>query len=454
MKFKLVEKFEEELEEDLLNEGIEDVKKYYPTIEDKDFERIIKLDPTTNIEKDKVGTYSKWLLNLYKNGKLSNEGHVTDLLNRFESEKNNLVNKDIMKYKSLEDVENMLNNDDSYKNKTHRQEVRQRQKDRRNVDLNKDAELVYEDSDWEVWVPKTYAASCRLGQETNWCTASTESDYYYNKYKDSYGGNYYININKHNPKEKYQFHFESEQFMDKNDYEIELSEFIKENPSLKKVYDPIVEKVIDELIETDQLNDNTDLSYTIDELSKALSGRDWSASTIEGFLSNDLTDIWEPYDYVYDRSDIETYYLSELDDVNKEALNNKGYDLDDTDNWPEDLWDILGIAVREAYNVGSQDEAVKDFWKALENALDETLEESQSYSINYNNTNILDIKNNNGPDNYYLLQHQNEDYREELLEKIYYNFKFYEPQYGWQEFDNDVFNEYVSDRLDEIEDAE
>lgn len=150
MKFKLVEKFEEELEEDLLNEGIEDVKKYYPTIEDKDFERIIKLDPTTNIEKDKVGTYSKWLLNLYKNGKLSNEGHVTDLLNRFESEKNNLVNKDIMKYKSLEDVENMLNNDDSYKNKTHRQEVRQRQKDRRNVDLNKDAELVYEDSDWEV----------------------------------------------------------------------------------------------------------------------------------------------------------------------------------------------------------------------------------------------------------------------------------------------------------------
>lgn len=110
-------------------------------------------------------------------------------------------------------------------------------------------------------------------------------------YKNSYGGDYYININKHNPKEKYQFHFESSQFMDKNDYGIDLSEFIKENPSLKKVYDPIVEKIIDELIETDQLNDNTDLSYTIDELSKALSGRNWSASTIESFLVNDLTDI-------------------------------------------------------------------------------------------------------------------------------------------------------------------
>ena len=146
MRFKLVESINEEY----IVEGIADVKKYYPTIEDKDFERIIKLDPTTNIEKDKVGTYSKWLLNLYKNGKLSNEGHVTDLLNRFESEKNNLVNKDIMKYKSLEDVDNMLNDENSYKNKTHRQEVRQRQKDRKNVDLTKDADLVYEDSDWEV----------------------------------------------------------------------------------------------------------------------------------------------------------------------------------------------------------------------------------------------------------------------------------------------------------------
>lgn len=449
MRFKLVESINEEY----IVEGIADVKKYYPTIEDKDFERIIKLDPTTNIEKDKVGTYSKWLLNLYKNGKLSNEGHVTDLLNRFESEKNNLVNKDIMKYKSLEDVDNMLNDENSYKNKTHRQEVRQRQKDRKNVDLTKDADLVYEDSDWEVWVPKTYAASCRLGQGTNWCTASTENDYYYNHYKDSYGGDYYININKHNPEEKYQFHFESEQFMDKNDYGIDLSEFIKENPSLKKFYDPIVEKIIDELIETNQLNYNTDLSYTIDELSKALSGRDWSAKTIESFLWNDLTDIWEYYDYGYDRSDIETYYLSGLDDVNEEELNNKGYDLDNTEDWPEDLWDLLGIAVRDAYDVGSQNEAMEEFQKALENALDEALGEDQSYSINYGNYNILDIKNNNEPDDYFLLQHQNEDYREEILEKIYDNFKFREPQYGWQEFDEDVFNEYVSDHLDEIEDA-
>lgn len=81
------------------------------------------------------------------------------------------------------------------------------------------------------------------------------------------------------------------------------------------------------------------------------------------------------------------------------------------------------------------------------------MEEGQSYSINYDDYDILNIKNNR-PDNYYLLQHQNEDYREELLEKIYDNFKFYEPQYGWQEFDNDVFNGYVSDHLDEIEDAE
>ena len=86
--------------------------------------------------------------------------------------------------------------------------------------------------------------------------------------------------------------------------------------------------------------------------------------------------------------------------------------------------------MRDAYDVGSQNEAMEEFQKALENALDEALGEDQSYSINYGNYNILDIKNNNEPDDYFLLQHQNEDYREEILEKIYDNFKFREPQYG------------------------
>ena len=130
----------------ILVEGIEDSRKYYPNISDEDFNRIIRLDPTTNIQRDKLGSYSKWLLTLFQKGKLDNEGHVKDLLNRFESVKNNLKQRDIMRYKSLEEVDNMLNSEDSYKDLSKRQELRQVQKAVHRTNVNKEASKVFEDS--------------------------------------------------------------------------------------------------------------------------------------------------------------------------------------------------------------------------------------------------------------------------------------------------------------------
>lgn len=218
----------------ILVEGIEDSRKYYPNISDEDFNRIIRLDPTTNIQRDKLGSYSKWLLTLFQKGKLDNEEHVTDLLSRFESEKNHLVNKDIMRYKSLEEVDAMLNDENSYKNLTDRQKLRQTQTAVKKTNVNNDAELVYEDSKWQVWVPKTYEASCKLGQGSRWCTASTANKYYYDHYTKS--GNLYININKQDPTEKYQFHFESNSFMDADDRGIDLTEFLSKDKSLRDFY--------------------------------------------------------------------------------------------------------------------------------------------------------------------------------------------------------------------------
>jgi len=139
-------------------------KKYYPNVED--VMKYIQMDPTYKEGSNQIGTYGRWILNLANKGPIVNEGHLTDVLIRFEDEKKNLKDKDIMKYKSVDDVENMLNDDNSYKDLSHRQEVRQRQKDRKNADLDKDAEKVFEDSEWEAWVPHTYAASCKLGQGT------------------------------------------------------------------------------------------------------------------------------------------------------------------------------------------------------------------------------------------------------------------------------------------------
>lgn len=217
--------------------------KYYPNIKSNDIQYLIEMDPTYKQGSNQLGTYGRWILTLANKGPIQNVGHLTDVLTRFEEEKKNLVNKDIMKYKSVDDVEAMLNDDSSYKDKTHRQEVRERQKDRRNVDLGKDAEKVYEDSEWEVWVPHTYAASCKLGEGTKWCTASTEDDYYYEKYKHDYGGDYYIIIMKRFPKNKLQFHFESEQFMNKEDDPVELNEFLDGNRGLRDFFHEVVSSV-------------------------------------------------------------------------------------------------------------------------------------------------------------------------------------------------------------------
>ena len=76
------------------------------------------------------------------------------------------------------------------------------------------AEKVYEDNDWLIIVPKTREAAIYYGKGTKWCTASTGGYNYFERYNNE--GKLYININK-NTGDKYQFHFESNSFMDAED---------------------------------------------------------------------------------------------------------------------------------------------------------------------------------------------------------------------------------------------
>ena len=78
---------------------------------------------------------------------------------------------------------------------------------------------MYEGYEWIVYVPHSHAAARRGGEGTRWCTAS-ENDYYYNYY--SKDGPLYINIRKSDGA-KFQFHFESDQFMDSDDKPIRLN---------------------------------------------------------------------------------------------------------------------------------------------------------------------------------------------------------------------------------------
>ena len=188
--------------------------KYYSKIPEDIFRQIISADPTYRVEKsDKMGKYGKWLLSLYMNRELKLEDlyKATTYLKFFIKYYNVINDKDINKCKSLSDLYNIvayyMRNDDVATSKS--DEVRR---------IKEGAEKVYEDSRWLVIVPHTQEASCYYGKNTQWCTAASEGHNYFNHYNDQ--GPLYINIDKVN-NEKYQFHFETDSFMDETDSEIE-----------------------------------------------------------------------------------------------------------------------------------------------------------------------------------------------------------------------------------------
>ncbi len=198
-------------------------QKYYSQIPEEEFKQIVAADPTSG--EDKMGKYSKWLLALYAsdNLKLEDLYKATEYLTTFHRYKQKLDRKDIGQYKSLPDLYNAIEPySDNTKAASHKEEIRK---------IKEGAEKVYEDDEWLVVVPHTRAAAIEYGKGTQWCTAATESYNYFEHYSQQ--GPLYININK-NTGEKYQFHFESEQFMDERDEE--CGGVVTENDPLYQFY--------------------------------------------------------------------------------------------------------------------------------------------------------------------------------------------------------------------------
>lgn len=422
--------------EELLLEDIWDLKKYFPNIPDEKYVDLLKLDPTYK-GGDIAGTYAKWILGLANKNKLDNIGHITDILKRFDSEKKNLINKDIMRYKSLEDLDSMLNDPDSYKNKSHRQEVRQRQKDRKAVDLSSEAKKVYEDSEWEVWVPETYAASCKLGQGTRWCTASTEDSYYYNMYKNTYGGDYYIIINKHNPEEKYQFHFESGQYMDSDDSSIDLGDFMLENKGLSDFFKNKI-----------KLPDKID----IEELSEFIGNKyDIKKGWISYILDGDTEELFDFY-YISEVSDV-IEYIDEIDSKSWEMLSKLGVTedtLEDELYENDDLLDAFVVATRDGLSYGCANDLYNTVYNNLRNIIgdftidteyDETAKRDYSYIIPQNKgKSVLDIdwRDVDGSEGNLIYSVLSGIYSESDADNAY-------------GFDKSIYNEVLQDRLYDIE---
>lgn len=98
-----------------------------------------------------------------------------------------------------------------------------------------DSKLLYNGPLGILVIPETEEASCELGKGTKWCTAAQNRNMFSHYTKD---GPLYIWIDK-KEKKKYQFHFETFQFMDAQDKPIDagtLDYFAFEHPVTSKLF--------------------------------------------------------------------------------------------------------------------------------------------------------------------------------------------------------------------------
>lgn len=222
--------------------------KWYTDIPSDEFMKIVNADPTYNQDKrDKMGKYGKWLLGLYRKNKLKIEDlyKATEYLTYFNKYINKIEQKDIMRYQDLPslydavstfiDAHNSGNNIATSKS----DEVRM---------AKQHVKKVYEDNNWLILIPLTKEAAIYYGKHTQWCTAAEKGNNMFGYYTSQ--GPLYINIDKRTNR-KYQFHFQSDQFMDERDNQIDdvIAETINMDSS-------VVEKAYPHAIDT-LLNDST-----------------------------------------------------------------------------------------------------------------------------------------------------------------------------------------------------
>ena len=184
--------------------------KNYPAIDDRALKSLFMADPTFKQTRrgSFVGRYGVWIGNMYANGGIK-PGDAPELKSAlFTYDKNKTQLPQIKDCKSLSELIGWVKDlSDDFK------AVRKQSNAKENL------EKVYEDDEWVVYVPHSHAAARRGGEGTHWCTAS-ENDYYYNYYSKE--GPLYINIRKSDGA-KFQFHFESNQFMNADDEPIQLN---------------------------------------------------------------------------------------------------------------------------------------------------------------------------------------------------------------------------------------
>ena len=311
----------------------------------------------------------------------------------------------------------------------------------------KEVKRLYEDDKWLVVEPLTERAACYYGKNTEWCTAAKENNRfeYYNKQ-----GPLYINIDKVN-NEKYQFHFESSQFMDENDSDIDLMEFMDNNKSLRNFYNEFLKDKAKYVSFVD-LKQNDGNCYLHAKNWSEFSGAfedDRNHGNPADYLNEMQDDYW---DYEYSISDLD-YHFDKINESNLKFMINlliKNGDItsESTDDDIKEAIlgdDELSNAIERAL-AWTEESADKDY--AYDSIVNEIKDFFGVTAVTYENDGIH-LKLNNCPEPVVIYGIDNSSFIDGYCEKfgrIDYNYPYY--GFGGQgNPDWEQFNEYLSDNL-------
>lgn len=292
-------------------------------------------DPTRNKE------YIQWISAQYikKQFRFEDLYKVKDLLVNFDKLKPRLPQRDINRfdYRSLYlTIDAIVNPELGVKT------------DNEVFSVPDDTEVLYNGPYGLLVVPKTKEASCEVGRGTEWCTAYTKADNMFDEYNAD--GPIYVWRDRNG--DRYQFHFESAQFMDIHDHPIQsnvLHNFRNNHPVLSKLFKKNEINMIVAYAYGDSLTDFEDVCY----------------------YSIDITDgVWP---------EAEEYLLSHASRIPEAtmmyAVNVKNK------NWPELEKHVLkrpDLTVKYAYNVKRQR------WKEVESFILTDPVAAYEYAVYFN----------------------------------------------------------------------
>jgi hypothetical protein len=176
-------------------------------------QEFVKADPTL-----KKG-YIEWIARRYIDGNFLSEDleRVKITLENFEKYKRQLEKKDINQYKTLADLDAVL--DPLIQTGTSTKSGKETKREIKKAGID----TVFSTSAVKIIRLKTKEAAIFYGANTKWCTAATESTNYFNHYNNQ-GPIYIIFLDNGR---KYQLHCESQQFKDEKDIDVPKDQLFK-----------------------------------------------------------------------------------------------------------------------------------------------------------------------------------------------------------------------------------